>query len=225
MMSEGLMKRIVAKSLLITLTMLLMVASGYPHGTGTGATPLEIIRRTNEEIASIYRQGTTTDHQINKRIDSLICGITAFDVMSRLTFKELNLGITPVQMENLQAAFQLLLRHSMMVLLDKYHAAQLNYLSQKREGQTVVVRVAIRNKDETILVDYQMAEISGVWKIVNYWVNGVGLVQNYRVQFIQLFKRKSYDSVQMLLRKKIADLEKRNERKDRSVEFTGTPAR
>lgn len=94
---------------------------------------------------------------------------------------------TPEQQKRLQEEFKNLLIYTYAGAAAQIKDQTIEYkpMRNRAEDTEVVVRTLVRNKGETIQLDYRLERADGGWKIYDVNVLGAWLVQTYQSSFAQ----------------------------------------
>jgi len=172
------------------------------------ATPLEVVKSTNETVLSIYRKHRKVDAAVEKEIFATIDAVTDYQALAGGAIDPLCPKLTAAQCTSFKEIFTRLLRISSIRKLGRARAGRFEYGGEQVTGESAVVRSFAFFNDEKVPLDYQMARRGDTWVIVNYVVDDVDTVRNYRKQFTQLLAKKTFEQVMDQLERKIASLEK-----------------
>jgi len=172
------------------------------------ATPLEVVKGTNEAVLAIYQKHRVVDAAVEQEVFAVIDPVTDYPAIAGATIDALCPKLTAAQCTIFKEVFTRLLRVSSIKKLGRARAGRFAYEGEKITGETAVVRSFAFFDEEKIPLDYQMARRGDTWVIVNYVVDDVDTIRNYRKQFTQLLAKKTFDQVMEQLEKKIASLEK-----------------
>lgn len=94
---------------------------------------------------------------------------------------------TPEQQKRLQEEFKILLVYTYAGAAAQIKDQTIEYkpMRSRPEDSEVVVRTLVRNKGDTIQLDYRLEKVDGGWKIYDVNVLGAWLVQTYQSSFAQ----------------------------------------
>jgi ABC-type transporter MlaC component len=172
------------------------------------ATPLEVVKKANESVLSIYKKHQVVDASVEKEIFTIIDGVTDYKALSEGAIEGFCPNLTAAQCAKFKQVFTKLLRISSIKKLGRNRADSFEYGGETVTGDSAVVKSFAFFDSERIPLDYQMARRGDGWVIVNYVIDEVDTVRNYRKQFTQLLAKKSFDQVIGQLERKISVLEK-----------------
>jgi phospholipid transport system substrate-binding protein len=179
-----------------------------PASQAWAATPLEVVKSTNEEVLAIYGKHRVVDAAVEKEIFAVIDAVTDYQVLAGDAIDPLCPKLAAAQCTTFKEIFTRLLRISSIKKLGRARAGRFEYKGEKVTGESAVVLSFAFFNDESVPLDYHMARRGDTWVIVNYVVDDVDTVKNYRKQFRSLLAKKSFEQVMVQLEGKIADLEK-----------------
>jgi phospholipid transport system substrate-binding protein len=173
----------------------------------TAATPLEVVRSTNETVLAIYARHPVVDAAVEQEIFAVIDAITDYQALAGAAIDPLCPTLTAAQCTSFKEVFTRLLRVSSIKKLGRARAGRFEYAGEQVTGESAVVRSFAFFSNEKVPLDYHMARRGDDWVIVNYFVDEVDTVKNYRKQFRSLLAKKTFEQVMVQLEKKIASLE------------------
>ncbi len=174
----------------------------------TAATPLEVVRSTNESVLAIYARHPVVDAAVEQEIFAVIDAITDYQALAGAAIDPLCPTLTAAQCTSFKEVFTRLLRVSSIKKLGRARAGRFEYAGEQVTGESAVVRSFAFFSNEKVPLDYHMARRGDDWVIVNYFVDDVDTVKNYRKQFRSLLAKKTFEQVVEKLENKIASLEK-----------------
>lgn len=181
---------------------LLCLAAG-----ATAATPLDVIKGSNEAVLAIYREHRVIDAAVEQELLAIIDPVTDYQSMAGGAIDPLCPKLTAAQCETFKEIFTRLLRISSTKKLGRARADRFEYEGEQVTGDSAVVRSFAFFNGEKVPLDYLMARRSDTWVIVNYTIDELDTVRNYRKQFTQLLAKKTFEQVMDQLKRKIATLE------------------
>jgi len=174
----------------------------------SAATPLEVVKSTNNAVLAIYGKHRVVDAAVEKEIFAVIDPITDYQALSGAAIDSFCPTLTVAQCATFKETFTRLLRISSIKKLGRARAGRFDYVDEVVTGEKAVVRSYAYFDDEKVPLDYHLARRGDSWVIVNYVVDDVDTVRNYHKQFTQLLAKKSFEQLMGQLEKKIASLEK-----------------
>lgn len=173
----------------------------------TAATPLEVIKESNEAVLAIYREKRVVDAAVEEELLAIIDPLTDYQAMAAGAIDPLCAKLTAAQCATFKKVFTRLLRVSSVKKLGRARAGRFEYEGEQVTGDSAVVRSFAFFNDEKVPLDYLMARRGDTWVIVNYTIDELDTVRNYRKQFTQLLAKKTFEQVLDQLKRKIATLE------------------
>lgn len=96
--------------------------------------------------------------------------------------------------------------------IEGYSGQQVEYLSERLEGQYAEVRTKLVSSKTEIPMDYRLINKAGRWYAYDIIADGVSLVKNYRSQFDKIIRSDSYDELVTRLRNRTVAEEKQEKR-------------
>jgi ABC-type transporter MlaC component len=173
----------------------------------SAATPLDVVKGTNDAVLAIYRKHRKVDASVEKEIFATIDAVTDYEALAGGAVDPLCPKLTDAQCATFKEIFTRLLRVSSVKKLGRARAGRFEYGGEQVTGESAVVRSYAFFNEERIPLDYHLARRGDTWVIVNYVVDEVDTVRNYRKQFTQLLGKKTFAQVMEQLERKIASLE------------------
>lgn len=177
-----------------------------------GQSPLDVIKTSNQKVLAIFKSHEKIDPEAKEEIIRIINSVTDLDKISKNTIEKFCRDLTQKECEEFDRTFKELLRAASLNKLGRTRADRFEYLGEKIEGNTAVVKSIAYYRDESITLDYVLELQNGTWKIVNYIADEVDTIKNYRKQFTKLFAKDTFPGIMARLKKKIINLEEENEK-------------
>ena len=187
------------------LVLLALLAPGSP--AAPAATPLEVVRTSNEAVLAIFKKHPVVDAAVEKELFAVIDGVTDYPALAAAAIDSFCPKMSTAQCSTFKETFTRLLRVTSIKKLGRYRADRFEYAGEEVSGSTALVRTFAYFKEEKVPLDYQMARRERGWVIVNYVVDEIDTVRNYRKQFTQLLAKETVEQVIERLNRKIAALE------------------
>ena len=169
--------------------------------------PLEVIRLSNQQILDIYAAHEQIAGEEEDEIFRIMNRVTDFEKISGITIMTFCEKLSPEECEEFDRVFQKLLHISSIKKLGRYRADRFDYLGEKVDGETAVVRTIAYYKEDEIRLDYYLERMNGAWMIVNYVSDDVDTIRNYKKQFSRILRKESFRQLIDRLERKIADYE------------------
>jgi len=93
--------------------------------------------------------------------------------------------------------------------IEGYSGEQVEYLTERLEGQYAEVRTKLVSSKVQIPMDYRLINKGGRWYAYDIVVDGVSLVKNYRSQFTSIIRSHSYEELVHRLRNRTVGEDKK----------------
>ena len=90
------------------------------------------------------------------------------------------------------AAFEKLIRRSLMRRVNIYRIDGVDYRTEALQGDHGRVDTVVRAKEATTEVIWQFVRTPRGWRVSDYSIDGVSTVRNYRRQFAKLLETKGW---------------------------------
>lgn len=169
-------------------------------------TPTDAVRTTFEKVVLVLKdQGLKQPGRQQERLKRLEGAIG-----ERISYWELakrSLGpkwkeLSEKDRQEFVGLFAQLLRDVYADRIFQYTDEQVEYLSERRDGDYAEVKTNLRGSKVNVPVSYRLLNQSGVWQVYDVVIDGVSTVNNYRGQFTKILQTSSYDTLLERLRKK-----------------------
>ncbi|MBM4285495.1 MAG: ABC transporter substrate-binding protein [Deltaproteobacteria bacterium] len=200
------MLHVVRKGALLTLALLLAMASGAP-----AASPTEEVKSVVDQVLRILQDpALKAPAQKKKRRQMLKQTIDRrfdYEEMARRCLGPSWRGLSPAQRTEFVRLFGQLLEASYADKLERYSDEQVVYSGETVDGDYAEVRTAIVRKNDRIPIVYRLLNKSP-WMVYDIIIEGVSLVNNYRSQFGRIIQESSYQELMRRLRAKVDELQK-----------------
>lgn len=105
------------------------------------------------------------------------------------------------------AAFEKLIRRSLMRRVDIYRVEGVDYASEAIQGDSGKVDTVVRAKDATTEVVWEFVRTPKGWRVSDYSIDGVSTARNYRRQFARLLETKGWNGLIERINARAAGLE------------------
>ena len=172
-------------------------------------TPLQMVRKSNQDILNIFIFNKNIDKEHESRISRIIQNSINIPIISGRVINKFCKKISKPQCEKFDRIFQKFLNVSILTKLRKHHAVHFKYLQEKIDLDKAVVKAIVSYKSETADVEYHLEIFENRWTIVNSIVDDIDMIENYQKQFEKLFLRHSFEQIISRLLKKISQYEKK----------------
>jgi phospholipid transport system substrate-binding protein len=186
------------------LWMSLCVFSGTAVGAPlAGKSPVAVVEQTSQQMIKALvenRQALQKDPQkVYGLIDTIALPHFDIDAIVRQVLGSAWARATPEQRSAFKAAFQTFILNTYAKQLLAYSDEKLTVLpvppDALRSGY-VMVRTEIQSSGgQPISVDYRLRRKEGVWKIIDFTVEGISLVINYRQSFAGQIRHEGLNAV------------------------------
>ena len=153
--------------------------------------PDALVKRISTEVLDTIK----TDPAIRAGDMNKIMALVDSKIMPNVNFTRMTASAvgrawrqaTPEQQKRLQEEFKNLLVYTYAGAAAQIKDQTIEYkpMRNRAEDAEVVVRTLVRNKGETIQLDYRLERADGGWKIYDVNVLGAWLVQTYQSSFAQ----------------------------------------
>lgn len=169
-------------------------------------TPTDAVRTTFEKVVTVLKdQDLKQPGRQQERLKRLE------QVMGeRISYRELakrSLGpkwkeLSEKERQEFVGLFSQLLRDVYADRIFQYTDEQVEYLSERLDGDYAEVKTNLIGSKVNVPVSYRMMNQSGEWQVYDVVVDGVSTVSNYRGQFTKILQTSSYETLLESLKKK-----------------------
>jgi phospholipid transport system substrate-binding protein len=155
------------------------------------AAPDAFIKRITDEVFNAVRADKAIQQgdlrKVQVLVDSKIMPSVNLQRMTATAVGRAWRQATPEQKQRLQDEFKTLLVYTYAGAASQIKDQTIEYkpMRSRPEDTEVVVRTLVRNKGETLQLDYRLEKVDGGWKIYDVNVLGAWLVQTYQSSFAQ----------------------------------------
>jgi phospholipid transport system substrate-binding protein len=179
--------------------------SGAPASPAAVA-PTEAVKRTIDEVIRILDdrelQRPARLMERRKLIEKTIAGRFDYREMAKRTLPTRWKTLTEAEQKEFTDLFQSFLSASYADKIEGYAGEQVQYLSERLEGDYAEVRTKIVSEKTEIPLDYRLVNRTGDWFVYDVIADGISLVKNYRSQFDKIIRESGYPELVEDLRKK-----------------------
>jgi phospholipid transport system substrate-binding protein len=181
--------------------------AGRWQSGGIGAVaPIEAVKRTIDDVLRILddreMQRPARLMERRKLLEKVIGARFDYREMAKRTLPAKWKTLTDAEQKEFVDLFQSFLSASYADKIEGYAGEQVQYLSERLEGEYAEVRTKIVSEKTEIPIDYRLMSRSGDWFVYDVIADGVSLVRNYRGQFDKIIRESGYPDLVEDLRKK-----------------------
>jgi phospholipid transport system substrate-binding protein len=137
--------------------------------------------------------------------DALSGGID-FGAMARAALPDWDSRAAP-ERADYGAAFEKLIRRSLMRRVDVYRILGVEYSGESLQGDRGKVNTVVRAQDVTTEVVWEFTRTPSGWRVSDYSMDGVSTARNYRRQFTRLLETRGWNGLMERIKKRTAELE------------------
>lgn len=187
----------------VMLAALMILPAGLP---AAAVPPTESIKRTIDEVLRILDdrelQRPARLAERRKLLEQVIAGRFDYREMARRSLPKQWKAMTEAEQKEFVDLFQSFLSASYADRIEGYSGEQVQYLSERLEGDYAEVRTKIVSEKTEIPIDYRLMSRGGRWFVYDVVADGISLVRNYRSQFDTIIRESGYPELVEDLRKK-----------------------
>ncbi len=175
--------------------------------------PTAVVRATiNEVIRVLEDEKLKEASQLKYRrrlLEDVIAQRFDYTEMSKRTLAANWTPLTDEQRKEFVELFKAFLSDRYAAKIEGYAGEQVEYLTERLEGQYAEVRTKLVSNKVEIQMDYRLINRAGKWYAYDIIVDGVSLVKNYRSQFTNIIRSSSYRELVRRLRERTVTEDKK----------------
>jgi phospholipid transport system substrate-binding protein len=175
--------------------------------------PTEVVRTTINEVIRILNDDSLKAPAKllprRRMLEQVIAQRFDYAEMSKRALAANWTPLTNEQRDEFVDLFKAFLSDRYASKIEGYSGEQVEYLSERLEGQYAEVRTQLVSSKVEIPMDYRLINKAGRWYAYDIVVDGVSLVRNYRSQFTSIIRSYSYDELVHRLRNRTVGEEKK----------------
>ncbi len=168
--------------------------------------PTEVVRGTITEVLRILEDPALKDPAKlmprRRMLEEVIAGRFDYAEMSKRALAAYWTPLTNEQRAEFVNLFKAFLSDRYAEKIEGYSGEQVEYLSERLEGQYAEVRTKLVSSKVEIPMDYRLINKAGRWYAYDIIADGVSLVKNYRSQFQKIIRSESYQELVRRLRER-----------------------
>jgi phospholipid transport system substrate-binding protein len=168
--------------------------------------PTESVKRTIDEVLRILEdkalQQPARLMERRKLLEHTIAARFDYREMAKRTLPARWKTLTEAERKEFVDLFQSFLSASYADKIEGYAGEQVQYLSERLEGDYAEVRTKLVSEKTEIPIDYRLMGRGGEWFVYDVIADGISLVKNYRSQFDKIIRESGYPDLVEELRKK-----------------------
>lgn len=191
-----LLQTVVSFSLWFVTVALSIASGGTPQPIEA---PTEVVRTTLSEVFRILEDPKLKDPAklIPRRrlLEEVIAARFDYAEMSKRALASHWVPLSNDQRAEFVGLFKAFLSDRYAGKIEGYSGEQVEYLSERLEGQYAEVRTKLVSSKVEIPMDYRLIKKAGRWYAYDIIADGVSLVKNYRSQFNKIIRSDSYEEL------------------------------
>jgi phospholipid transport system substrate-binding protein len=167
--------------------------------TATAVTATEVVKSSMEQVVRVLedKELKKADRVIERRqqLQKIFNDRFSYEEMSKRSLGAHWNKLNETQRQQFVDLFRQLLARSYTGTIESYSGEQVQYLSERNEGDYAEVRTKLLSHKGEIPIDYRLFSQSGEWRVYDIVVDGISMVSNYRAQFTHIIRTSSYDDL------------------------------
>jgi len=169
-------------------------------------TPTDSIRTTFEKVVHVLKDQDLKQPERRqerlKRLEQVMGERISYWELSKRSLGPKWKELSDKDRREFVGLFAQLLRDVYADRIFQYTDEQVEYLSERLDGDYAEVKTNLIGSKVNIPVTYRLMNQSGEWQVYDVVVDGVSTVSNYRGQFTKILQTSSYETLLERLRKK-----------------------
>ncbi len=159
-------------------------------------TPTESVRSTITEVVKILddadlRQPVRAAER-RQQIERVVKDRVSYEEMGKRALGMPWNELTEDERKEFVSLFVQLLRDTFAGRIDAYAGQQVAYLSEQLEEGYAEVKAKLTGSKTDTLLDFRLADRSGIWLVYDVVIDGASVVGNYHAQFTSIMRDLSY---------------------------------
>lgn len=175
--------------------------------------PTEVVRATLNQVFHILEDPALKDPvklmPRRRMLETVIAARFDYAEMSKRALAAHWPPLTNSQRAEFVELFKAFLSDRYAGKIEGYSGEQVEYLSERLEGEYAEVRTKLVSTKVEIPMDYRLINKAGKWYAYDIIADGVSLVKNYRSQFDKIIRSDSYEELVTRLRNRAVGEEKK----------------
>jgi phospholipid transport system substrate-binding protein len=180
--------------------------------TAQAESPTEAVRGTINQVIQILENNElkkpTKAQERRKNLEHVIATRFDYAEMSKRTLATQWRSLSPQERDDFVDIFKGFLSDRYAEKIEGYAGEQVEYLSERTEGQYAEVRTKLVSQKVNVPVDYRLIKKDETWHAYDIVADGISLVKNYRSQFTKILHDSSYPELVRRLRDRAIGEEK-----------------
>jgi phospholipid transport system substrate-binding protein len=180
--------------------------------TAQAESPTEAVRGTINQVIQILENNElkkpTKAQERRKNLEHVIATRFDYAEMSKRTLATQWRSLSPQERDDFVDIFKGFLSDRYAEKIEGYAGEQVEYLSERTEGQYAEVRTKLVSQKVNVPVDYRLIKKDETWHAYDIVADGISLVKNYRSQFTKILRDSSYPELVRRLRDRAIGEEK-----------------
>ena len=166
--------------------------------------PTEAVRGTISQVIQILenkelnKPNKAQDRRRN--LEDVIATRFDYAEMSKRTLGAQWRSLSPQERDEFVDLFKGFLSDRSAGKIEGYAGEQVEYLSERTEGEYAEVRTKLVSQKVNVPVDYRLIKKGDTWHAYDIVADGISLVKNYRSQFSRILRDSSYPELVRRLR-------------------------
>ena len=176
---------------------------------------LQMFKQREKRIKALLDASMSSEAQ-RERLKEEINGIFDFESMAAIALGHRWETLTPKQRREFVDAFASLIRENSLRKLDIYRA-EIEYLDVEMKDDQARLKTRATYKDKQTTIDYELIRKNGRWYVIDFLLDDVSTARAYQKSFARIMKKHGYTGLLERIRRKVASLRKRHQKKEGSA--------
>jgi phospholipid transport system substrate-binding protein len=181
-------------------------------GPALAETPTDAVRNTFNQVIQILEDTELKKpnkiQERRRKLETIIGARFDYAEMSKRTLASEWKSLTEQERDDFVKLFKGFLSDRYAGKIEGYAGEQVQYLSERIEGQYAEVRTKLVSPKVDVPIDYRLIKKGDTWHAYDIVADGISLVKNYRSQFTKIIRDSSYQELTRRLRDRAIGEEK-----------------
>ena len=173
-------------------------------GTALAETPTDAVRSTITRVIQILEdkdlKKPSNTQERRRKLETVIAARFDYAEMSKRTLAVQWKSLTEQERNEFVELFKGFLSDRYAGKIEGYAGEQVQYLSERIEGEYAEVRTKLVSQKVNVPIDYRLIKKGDAWHAYDIVADGISLVKNYRSQFTKIIRDASYQELTRRLR-------------------------
>ena len=175
----------------------------------TGGDAMATVRSTVNQALNILNDRQSSQQVRRQKLIGVVAGHFDFADMARSTMGYHWNSLRSDQQKRFVELFTAFMEDAYLNKIEDYSGQKVEFTGETANGSgesEVHTRVAQPNGDQPVLVDYQLKQDAGEWKVHDVAIDSISITANYRTQFNRVINNQGFDALMTEMQSKQQEL-------------------